>query len=59
MIDGATLPSETYIIRPECLCYLEASEWSITKFLRDGKKLFQNDYYGYRELHSCISELGL
>jgi gamma-glutamylcyclotransferase (GGCT)/AIG2-like uncharacterized protein YtfP len=50
MIDGTTLPAETYIVRPEFLCYLEGSEWSFAKFLRDGKKLFQTDYCGYRQL---------
>ena len=50
MIDGANLPAETYIVQPKFLCYLEASEWSFTKFLRNGKKLFQRDYCGYRQL---------
>jgi gamma-glutamylcyclotransferase (GGCT)/AIG2-like uncharacterized protein YtfP len=50
MIDGATLPAETYIVRPEFLSYLEVSEWSFAKFLRDGKKRFKRDYCGYREL---------
>jgi gamma-glutamylcyclotransferase (GGCT)/AIG2-like uncharacterized protein YtfP len=50
VIDGATLLAETYIVRPKFLCYLEASEWSFAKFLRNGKKLFQREYCGYRQL---------
>ncbi len=48
--DGATLQAEAYIVRPEFLCYLSASDWSFAKFLLDDKKHFQRDYCGYSEL---------
>ena len=50
MSSGAILPAESYVVRPEFLCCLEASEWSFAKFLRNGKQHFRRNYCGYRKL---------
>jgi len=50
MFHGAPITAEAYIVRPEFLCQLEASEWNFANFLRNGKRPFQRDYSGYRDL---------
>jgi gamma-glutamylcyclotransferase (GGCT)/AIG2-like uncharacterized protein YtfP len=50
MFHGAPITAEAYIVRPEFLCHLEASEWNFANFLRNGKRPFQRDYSGYRDL---------
>ena len=48
--DGATLLAATYVVKPEFLDHLEASEWDFADFLRSGKASFQRRYKGYQSL---------
>ena len=49
-VEGVTLQAETYIVRVEFLSHLDSAEWSFERFLRNGKKRFQNNYFGYEKL---------
>ena len=47
---GKALAVETYVVRPEFADRLESSEWNFEKFLRTGKRRFQQSYRGYKAL---------
>jgi gamma-glutamylcyclotransferase (GGCT)/AIG2-like uncharacterized protein YtfP len=47
---GARIPAVTYVLRTEFTSCLEASEWDLQTFLRDGKDSFCQSYSGYRTL---------
>jgi gamma-glutamylcyclotransferase (GGCT)/AIG2-like uncharacterized protein YtfP len=48
--DGTSCAADAYVVKPECLDRLEASEWDYAEFLRSGKARFQKNYEGYRSL---------
>jgi gamma-glutamylcyclotransferase (GGCT)/AIG2-like uncharacterized protein YtfP len=48
--DGAFLYAETYLVKPEFVDCLEASEWDFEKFLQNDKTSFERSYKGYREI---------
>ena len=48
--DGTILPAATYVVRQEFIDHLEESDWDFDDFLRNGKKSFQLNYRGYRQL---------
>lgn len=50
MNEGILLPAETYVLQKEFQDRLEVSEWDFEDFLRSGKKSFQLNYRGYRQL---------
>lgn len=50
MIDGTHLDAGTYIVKPDFIDHLEASEWDFDAFLKNAKAIFQRSYRGYREL---------
>jgi gamma-glutamylcyclotransferase (GGCT)/AIG2-like uncharacterized protein YtfP len=48
--NGIVLPAATYVVHPEYLDHLEASDWDFETFLRNDKTRFQKGYRGYRKL---------
>ena len=48
--DGNVISAATYIVHPEYLNHLDASDWDFEVFLRNDKTRFQKGYRGYRTL---------
>ena len=48
--DGTMVDADAYVVKPDFMDRLEASEWDYTEFLRSGKARFQKSYKGYRSL---------
>ena len=48
--EGGLCEALTYVIHPDFAHCLDATEWSLSEFLRSGKARFQGQYKGYQAL---------
>jgi gamma-glutamylcyclotransferase (GGCT)/AIG2-like uncharacterized protein YtfP len=49
LADGATLPAETYLLRPEFHHMLEQGDWCFDDFIRSHKVKFEQEYCGFEK----------
>jgi gamma-glutamylcyclotransferase (GGCT)/AIG2-like uncharacterized protein YtfP len=47
LTDGATLPAETYILKPEFHPMLGQGDWDYDDFIRSHKRRFEQEYRGF------------
>ena len=47
---GTDIAAGTYVVRPQFLDQLEASDWDLADFLRNGKARFRKHYKGYQSV---------
>ena len=45
----------TYVIQPQYRELLTDEEWSFTDFLNDGKRKFEETYFGFQETISAVT----
>jgi gamma-glutamylcyclotransferase (GGCT)/AIG2-like uncharacterized protein YtfP len=50
LAEGGRSAAESYVVRPEHISRLDASEWDVAEFLRHGKARFQSTYKGFRAI---------
>ncbi len=50
LVDGAELPADVYVVRPEFLNRLERVDWDLADFIRSRKSNFRRTYQGFRSI---------